>query len=109
MVKRFFGTFDDPELFEQAYAITLYHHEKWNGKGYPFGLSKEEIPLAARIMAIADVYDALVSDRVYKKAMPAEEAFEILLNEAGQHFDPDLIRVLFAIKDEFIEIANSKI
>ena len=102
MVKKFFENFDDDSLFNEAYAIAMYHHEKWDGTGYPKGLSKEEIPLAARIMAIADVFDALVSDRVYKKAMPADEAFDIILKEAGHHFDPNLIAIIATIKDDFI-------
>ena len=102
MVKTFFESFDDHTFYDEAYAIAMYHHEKWDGTGYPSKLKGEEIPLAPRIMAIADVYDALVSKRVYKEALPPEEAFNIIINEAGHHFDPDMIEILKTIKEDFI-------
>jgi putative two-component system response regulator len=68
----------------------MYHHEKWNGKGYPKGLEADAIPISARIVAIADVYDALTMERVYKKAIPAKTALSIILEESGKHFDPIL-------------------
>ena len=77
------------------------HHEKWNGMGYPRGLKGEEISLQGRIMAIADVYDALVSERPYKKAFSHEKAVEIIMEEAGKHFDPEIAKVFFDIKDKF--------
>lgn len=70
--------------------ITYYHHEKWNGSGYPKGLSGEDIPLSARITALADVYDALTSERPYKKAFSHEKTFKIIMEESGTHFDPDV-------------------
>lgn len=103
MVKKFFEVFNEENFFEDAYAIAMYHHEKWDGTGYPEGLKHEDIPLCARIMAIADVFDALVSKRVYKDAFPIEEAFDIIVQEGGSHFDPELIEVLKSIKDQFIE------
>lgn len=106
MVKTFFTNFEDDSFAKEAYEIALYHHEKWDGNGYPNKLKGEEIPLAARIMAIADVYDALVSERVYKKKISPEDAFNILLEEAGHHFDPNLIEVLKSIKEEFINAAK---
>ena len=106
MVKNFFKTFDDHDFYEEAYAIATYHHEKWDGSGYPDGLKGEEIPLAARIMAIADVFDALVSKRVYKEPIPAEEAFDVIVKEAGHHFDPEMINIIKTIKDEFIEASK---
>lgn len=106
MVKKFFEVFTEENFFEDAYAIAMYHHEKWDGTGYPEGLKKEEIPLAARIMAIADVFDALVSKRVYKDAFPIEEAFDIIVQESGSHFDPELIDVLQSVKAQFIEAAK---
>ncbi|MBO4733304.1 MAG: HD domain-containing protein [Clostridia bacterium] len=109
MIKNIFSNFADEKLVEKAYNIAIAHHEKWDGKGYPHGLSGEEIPLEARLMAIADVFDALVSDRVYKKAMPPEEAFDIILDGAGTHFDPDIIKILESIKDEFIKAATEEI
>jgi putative two-component system response regulator len=87
----------DSELFEMARVIALTHHEKWNGKGYPNGLAGEDIPIVGRIVAIADVFDALTTRRPYKEAWPIEKAVELLKDEAGQHFDPALI-------DLFIEI-----
>lgn len=81
------------ELGESGYLNTAvemaaYHHEWWNGRGYPYGISGEEIPLCARIMAVADVFDALTSKRCYKDAMPVEKAYAIIREESGTHFDP---------------------
>ena len=81
------------ELGESGYLNTAvemaaYHHEWWNGKGYPYGISGEEIPLSARIMAVADVFDALTSKRCYKEAMPLDKAYAIIREESGTHFDP---------------------
>lgn len=78
-------------LLEMAYDVALTHHEKWDGRGYPRGLSNEEIPLAGRIVAVADVFDALTSVRPYKKAWTVEEAIQHLKDNAGTHFDPSLI------------------
>ena len=82
----------DDELLTLAIQIALSHHERWDGTGYPYGLRGEQIPLAARIVALADVYDALTSERVYKAAMPHEEAVSIILDGRGTHFDPDVVR-----------------
>lgn len=81
------------ELGESGYLnmavdMAAYHHEWWNGRGYPYGISGEEIPLCARIMAVADVFDALTSKRCYKDAMPVEKAYAIIREESGTHFDP---------------------
>ena len=78
-----------------------YHHERWDGTGYPYGLSGTDIPLHGRLMALIDVYDALVSDRPYKKAFPHEEAVHIILEESGRHFDPDIVRVFNKINHQF--------
>ena len=102
LVRTFFQHFTEEHFYEDAYDIAMYHHEKWDGSGYPMGLKGEEIPLAARIMAVADVFDALTSKRVYKDAFSPEEAFDIIFKEAGTHFDPELVEVLKTIKDEFI-------
>lgn len=80
----------DEHLLKVAQNIALYHHEKYDGNGYPRHLKGEEIPLEARIMAIADVYDALVSKRCYKKSMPNEEAYKVIKDSMGTHFDPSL-------------------
>lgn len=85
---------------EVARDIALYHHEKWDGSGYPYGLKGEEIPLSARIMAVADVFDALVSDRVYKKAFSFEKAMSIIKEESGTHFDPDIVKAFMLDPDD---------
>lgn len=83
-----------------ASDIASYHHEKWNGKGYPNGKADEEIPLCARIMAVADVFDALVSERCYKKPMSYDDAFALIERESGEHFDPDVVELFMGLKDE---------
>ena len=77
-------------LLKLATDIALCHHEKWDGSGYPEGLSGQDIPLAARIVAVADVYDALSNDRVYRSLYPAEEIFQIMQQKRGTHFDPQI-------------------
>lgn len=81
---------DDEEFVQTAVNVAHYHHEKWNGKGYPEGLKEKEIPIEARIMAFADVFDALVSKRCYKESFTFDKAFEIIKNDLGNHFDPEL-------------------
>lgn len=81
---------------DRAVEMAAYHHEWWNGKGYPYGISGEEIPLCARIMAVADVFDALTSKRCYKSAMPLEKAYAIIREESGTHFDPVAVEAFFA-------------
>lgn len=84
---------DDPsELIQLAREIALSHHERWDGSGYPYGLAGEDIPLSGRIVAIADVFDALVSDRPYKKAWTIEEAMHLIEKDSGTHFDPRLVQ-----------------
>ena len=101
MIKSVFGSMDN-ELFKKtAEDIAVSHHEKWDGSGYPNAASGKDIPLSARIRAVADVYDALVSERVYKKPIPAEKAFEIIKSESGSHFDPDVVDAMMRIKDKF--------
>ena len=101
MIDKIFFSLDDPLFAKQAHDITLHHHEKWNGSGYPIGLKENEIPLSARIMAIADVYDALTSVRCYKEAMSDEEAFNILIHDAGTHFDPFIMEIIKNHQDLF--------
>ncbi|MBP5312332.1 MAG: HD domain-containing protein [Clostridia bacterium] len=91
----------DEEYLQFASDIAMYHHERWDGTGYPKGLKGEEIPLSARIMALADVFDALISERCYKAPIPKEEAFKIIEQESGTHFDPVLTRIFLEQKDEF--------
>ena len=89
-----------------AKEIARHHHEKWDGSGYPDGLAGDTIPISARLMALADVYDALISRRVYKDGMSHEAAAEIILAGAGQHFDPDVVAAFTAIQDQFQAIAQ---
>ena len=82
------------------------YHEKWNGTGYPEGLKGNEIPLSARIMAIADVFDALTSKRSYKDKISDDRAFEIIEQSSGSHFDPILVKVFVDIKEEILATKN---
>jgi response regulator RpfG family c-di-GMP phosphodiesterase len=88
-----------------AIRLTRHHHEKWNGQGYPDGLAGEEIPISARIMAVADVYDALRSKRVYKPAYSHSKSREIIISESGKYFDPDLVECFLKIEDQIKEIS----
>jgi putative two-component system response regulator len=98
---------DTPSSFLRvAREIALSHQEKWDGSGYPEGLKGTDIPLSARLMAIADVYDALISRRIYKPPFPHSQAVAIILAERGKHFDPDMIDVFIEISDEFFAIAQ---
>jgi len=87
-----------------AFEVTMYHHERWDGTGYPAGLSEDGIPVAARIVALADVYDALPTERVYKNAFDHEEAKMIIAEEKGSHFDPRIVESFFALENEFEEL-----
>ena len=87
-------------LLQMAATIAYCHHEKWDGTGYPRGLKGEEIPKVARIFAIVDVWDAMTNDRPYRKAIPHEEVISYLMDQSGQHFDPDVV-------DVFIRILNT--
>jgi len=88
-----------------AREIALTHHERYDGTGYPRGLAGEAIPLSGRIVAVADVFDALISRRPYKDPYPFERALEIMAQESGRHFDPDILRVFFRLSDRVREIA----
>jgi putative two-component system response regulator len=92
-------------LLETAMEIALSHQEKWDGSGYPQGLAGESIPLSARLMAVADVYDALISRRVYKDAMPHAQARAVIADGRGQHFDPDIVDAFFALEVDFQNVA----
>ncbi|MDR2697841.1 MAG: response regulator [Holophagales bacterium] len=96
----------DADLLKYAKIFVEAHHEKWDGSGYPNGLSGDAIPLLGRLMAMADVYDALISERPYKKAFPHEEAFRIILKEKGKHFDPVLVDVFEQVADQFATSAH---
>jgi putative two-component system response regulator len=92
-------------FLSHAYDIAWCHHEKWDGSGYPRGLTGTTIPLSARLMAVADVYDALISRRVYKPPFPHAQAIAMILEGKNQHFDPDIVDALCAIEDKFRAIA----
>ena len=89
-----------------AREISLTHHEKWDGSGYPGGLAGDAIPVSARLMALADVFDALINRRVYKAPMPYEEARSIIVADRGKHFDPDVVDAFVATFDQFVRIAE---
>ena len=99
------GAREDDQDYQMAKEIALYHHEKWQGAGYPYGKSGKEIPLSARIMAVADVFDALMSERPYKRAYTMEEALCIMKEEGDSHFDPEVLEAFFSIKSEIEEIS----
>lgn len=92
------------EVLKLAEQIAISHHEKWNGKGYPQGLAGDTIPLAARIVGLVDVFDALTSKRPYKDPFPVEVALDIIKKERGQHFDPEVVDVFLENIDEIVKI-----
>jgi putative two-component system response regulator len=95
------------EFLAIAKEIAHYHHEKWDGSGYPCGLSGDNIPISARLMALADVFDALICVRVYKPAMPFEQARDIILQGSGAHFDPDIVAAFVSEGETFLRIAKA--
>jgi putative two-component system response regulator len=94
------------DYMKLAEEIALTHHEKWNGTGYPQGLAREHIPISGRIAAVADVFDALISERPYKPSLSTRESFTIIKNEKGTHFDPHIIDVFISIKHEILSIVD---
>ena len=88
------------------FTASYSHQEKWNGTGYPEGIAGDAIPISARLMAIADVYDALISRRIYKEPIPHARAVEIIHSEKGQQFDPDVADAFLSIQDDFRAIAE---
>ena len=92
------------EVLKVAELIAVSHHEKWNGKGYPWGLSGGKIPLVGRIVGLVDVFDALISKRPYKDPFPVEVALDIIKKERGEHFDPDVVDVFLENIDKFVKI-----
>jgi len=93
------------EFLALAKEVARWHHERWDGRGYPDGLAADEIPLSARLMSIADVFDALISKRVYKEALPFDQAREIIAAESGRQFDPDVTSAFLSAFAEFVAIA----
>jgi len=96
-----------PRLFQDAVDIILYHHEKYDGTGYPKGLRGEEIPLSARIVALADVFDALSSHRPYKKAFDIDTCYSIIMEGRGSHFDPDCVDAFVSLREEVEKVVHS--
>ncbi len=94
-------------FLEIAREIALTHHERWDGNGYPNSLKGDNIPVSGRLMALADVYDALISKRVYKEAFSHEQAVEMILREKGEHFDPHIVDAFEQLQDEFKRIADA--
>ena len=94
----------ESSFLKYAKVFAAHHHEKWDGTGYPYGLKGEEIPLLGRIMAIADVYDALISVRPYKKAFTHEEAVKIIVEGSGTQFDPQLVEIFLRVEKHFIDL-----
>ena len=99
----------DAEFLRNAKLIAAYHHERWDGSGYPYGLKGTDIPLHGHIMAIIDVYDALVSERPYKKAFSHEEAYRIINDESGKHFDPLIVKVFNEVSDQIMAAKNGSL
>jgi len=108
IIRKIEGSTTDNEFLLYAETLAGSHHEKWDGKGYPYGLKGEEIPLQGRLMAIVDVYDALTNDRPYKKAFTHEESTEIIRKENGTHFDPSIGNVFLAHEQEFKKARDDK-
>jgi len=99
--KMILRTGDDSEFLHNAKLFAGYHHERWDGKGYPHGLDRLNIPVQGRIMAIVDVYDALVSERPYKKPFTPEEAEKIIMDSTGEMFDPLIADVFNEVREQF--------
>lgn len=106
IVSDIIGLTDDKEYIQVAIDMAQSHHERWDGTGYPNKLANDQIPLSARLMAIADVFDALVFERCYKKAVPVNQAFDIIETESGTHFDPILVSEFLLLKDEINRIVH---
>ena len=107
IIKETFGHIGDGEYEKMAYEVARYHHEKWNGKGYPQGLAGEDIPLCARIMSVADVFDAVSAKRCYRDAMPLEQCFEIIEKGSGQDFDPDIAEVFLDMRERIGQVVGA--
>lgn len=106
IIQQTFSEIDDAEFRQIAYEVARFHHEKYNGRGYPDGLKAEEIPLHARIMAVADVFDAVSQKRCYRDAMPVEECFAIIQKGRGTDFDPDIVDIFLSSKEDVIQLMN---
>jgi putative two-component system response regulator len=107
MIKRLMLDMPSQRYLSVAREIAVTHHEKYDGSGYPYGISGDDIPLSGRVMAVADVYDALVADRVYRKAMSQEQAYGIITGGCGSHFDPRVVEAFKNVFDMMSVIAGS--
>lgn len=107
IIEETFGHLFDDGYETMAYNVAMYHHEKWNGKGYPRGLSGTDIPLCARIVAVADVFDAVSAKRCYRNAMPIEECYKIITNGRGEDFDPEVVDAFLTDKSKVEEIYHN--
>jgi putative two-component system response regulator len=96
----------DTSFLRLAREIAYTHHERWDGSGYPEGLRADQIPVAGRLMALVDTYDALTSRRVYKSELPHEKAVEIIIEERGSHFDPTVVDAFWEVKEDFRQISR---
>jgi len=103
-IERIINKTEEHDFLIHAIRMAGTHHEKWDGSGYPLGLKGKNIPLEGQLMAIADVYDALISRRQYKEPISHESACEIIIESAGTHFDPALVEIFKNVRDEFAEI-----
>ena len=106
IIKETFSHLVDDGEDRMAYKVALNHHEKWNGRGYPNGKKEEEIPLCARIMAVADVFDAVSAKRCYRDAMPLEKCFAIIYEGKGTDFDPEIVDAFFERQREIVKVYN---
>lgn len=104
IVAEVLGNIEEKEYIDIAVQVAEGHHEKWDGSGYPNGVNGENIPICARIMAVADVFDALVSKRCYKEPMSVDRAFKVIEESGGSHFDPELTRLFLSIRTEVEEV-----
>jgi putative two-component system response regulator len=96
----------EQEFLDSAFIFAVYHHEKWDGSGYPYGIAGDKIPLPARLMTLIDVYDALISQRAYKEPFSHEEAVKIIKEGKGSHFDPVLTELFLSVSNQLKEAAN---
>lgn len=106
IIRESFSNIGDSEYEKIAYEVARFHHEKWNGKGYPEGLSQNDIPLCARIMAVADVFDAVSSKRCYRDALPIDDCFKIIEDGSGKDFDPIVAEIFLVMKEKITQVVK---
>lgn len=109
IVRETFANMGDDEYEKIVYEVARHHHEKWNGNGYPDGLLRKKIPLSARIMAVADVFDAVSAKRCYRDAMPLEQCFQIIAEGSGQDFDPIIAEVFLDMKEKITDVYKNNV